>query len=104
MILKLMYQVFVEHSYYYQQVEYKRVGLGVFFGLFFFFFTAAAVRYRSFQARGGIRAAARARPDLGYICDLHYLQLGAIQDPSPTEQGLGLNPNPHGGNVGSLTR
>ena len=37
---------------------------------------------------------AMATPDLIHICDL--LQITAMPDPYPTEQGQGLNPYPHG--------
>jgi len=37
---------------------------------------------------------ATARPDLSRVCDPP--QLMAMLDPSPTEQGQGSNPHPHG--------
>ena len=65
-----------------------------FFFLVFCLFRAAPAAYGCSQVRGLIRAVspvdarAIAMPDPGCICDLHHS--------SPTEQGQGSNPQPHG--------
>ena len=72
------------------------------FPFFFFFFGAAPAAYGHSQARGLIRAIAaglcqshsNARSKL---CLQHTTpQLAATLDPSPTEQGQGSDPKPHG--------
>ena len=79
---------------------YIYIYIAFFFFFFFFLFRAAPTVYGSSQARGGIRATATS------LCHSHSnarseprLQpapwLMATPDPLPTEQGQGLNLQPH---------
>ena len=73
----------------------------LFFSLFGGLFRTTLTVYGSSQARGRIGAAAaglrRGHSDAGSEPPLQpTLQLTAMPDPYPTEQGQGLNPRPHG--------
>ena len=76
---------------------------------YFFFLMAASTAHGNSCGRGGIGAAAAAyttaisTPDPSVICDLPYsLQQCQILHPL-SEEGQGLNPNPHSDNVMILT-
>jgi len=70
------------------------------FYLFFAFSRAAPAAYGGSQARGSIRAVATGlrQGHSNARSELHLrptLQLMATPDRQPTEQGQGLNPQPH---------
>ena len=77
------------------------VNLNFYYFYYFFFFRPTPVAYGGSQARGRIAAVvtdlhhshsnARSEPRLQPIAPLI-----ATLDPSPTDRGQGLNPNPHG--------
>ena len=78
----------------------------LFFSFFLFSFTAAPVTYGSSQTRGQIGAAAVSlhhSHHQNWAVSATIPQLAAVLDPWPTEQGQGLNPNPHGHYVRFLT-
>ena len=71
------------------------------FFFFFFLFRATDVAYGDSQARGQIGAMAaglhHSHSNTGSELHLRYTpQLMAMPDPSPTEQGQGSIPQPHG--------
>ena len=79
-------------------------GLLILFTFIFYFFAfsrAASAPYGGSQARGPIGAAAtslhQSHSNAGFEPRLRPTpQLTATLDPQPTEQGHGLNPQPHG--------
>ena len=108
--LSSMYHCIIDTMYHY--ISFLSLMFYSFFGCcccFFAFLSFLGLHQRHMEVpRLGVEselyppayARAAAMWDLIRVCDL---QLTATPDPQPTEQGQGMNPQPHGSQLDSLT-